>query len=53
MNKNYILSGGHDSVVRIWSRINHQLLNQISIHQKTISKLFPDINDPSIIHSCS
>lgn len=25
-NKNYVLSGGSDGIVRVWSRVNRQLI---------------------------
>jgi WD40 repeat protein len=52
-DKNYILTGGADSVLRVWARTNHQQLNQISAHQKPISRVLPDQRDASLIHSCS
>lgn len=39
--------------MRIWARKSRQLLQQISVHQKTISKVFPDCKLPNYIHSCS
>ena len=48
-----MLSAGHDSVVRIWALNNNKLINQISVHQKTVSKVLGDSKEPSMIHSCS
>jgi cilia- and flagella-associated protein 52 len=39
--------------VRVWSRKNRNLLTQISIHKKTVCRVFPDILKPNFIHSCS
>ena len=52
-NENYILSGGDDNVVRIWARTTRQLLGQIEIHQKSISKVLSDSKVPNHIHSSS
>lgn len=49
---NYILSGGEDCVVRIWST-SRQLINQISTHQKTVSRVLGDMSTPNIIYSAS
>ena len=51
--ESYFLSGGEDCVVRIWSNGSRQLINQISVHQKTVSKVLGDFKYPHIIHSCS
>lgn len=48
----YMLTGGDDSVVRIWSK-NRQLINQVSAHQKAVTKVLGEISASHIIHSCS
>lgn len=48
----YLLTGGEDCVVRIWSS-SRQLINQLSTHQKTVSKVLGDALSPNIIYSCS
>ena len=48
----YMLTGGDDSIVRIWSK-NKQLINQVSAHQKTVTKVLGEISASHIIHSCS
>ena len=59
---NYILSGGEDGAVRVWSRTTRKLLIQfngnfmslIYLDQKRdIVSLFPDLQKPYLIHSCS
>jgi WD40 repeat protein len=63
---NYLLSGGEDGAVRVWSRTNRKLLIQfngkkiifkepsLTIDQKKdIVGLFPDLQKPYLIHSCS
>ena len=50
---NYLLSGGEDCVVRIWAPNSRQLINQISVHQKTIRRVLGDYKYPHIIHSVS
>lgn len=52
-NENYIVSGGDDNVVRVWARTTRQLLGQIEVHQKSISKVLADSKIPNYIHSCS
>lgn len=47
-----MLTGGEDCVVRIWSK-TRQLINQLSVHQKTVSRVLGDLLTPNIIHSCS
>ena len=48
-----MVSSGHDSVVRIWAPNNNKLINQISVHQKTVTKVFGDLQTNNFIHSCS
>lgn len=50
---NYYLSGGEDSIIRVWSKTARQLITQIAIHSKEITKVFPDLMKPNLIHSCS
>lgn len=52
MDENYILSGSEDGTVRIWARTTHQLLTQFTPNRKTITRVFPDINQPHQIHIC-
>jgi len=53
VDENYILSGGEDALVRVWSRKVRQMVTQINPHKKEISCVFPDLEKPNIIHSCS
>lgn len=39
-------------MVRIWSK-TRQLINQLSVHQKTVTRVLGDVITPNIIHSCS
>ena len=50
---NYVLSGGEDALVRVWSRQVRKLTYQIAIHIKRVTRVFPDILKTNIIHSCS
>jgi WD40 repeat protein len=50
---NYILSGGSDGAVRIWARQNRKMLIQFNDQKRDIVNLFPDLNYPHVIHSCS
>lgn len=53
LGENYLLSGGEDCVVRIWSAGTQQLVHQISAHQKPVSAVLGDCRYPHIVHSCS
>lgn len=53
VDANYILSGGQDGAVRVWARANRKLLIQFNDQKKDIVSLFPDVNKPHLIHSCS
>ena len=47
------MSGGEDCVVRIWANATRQLMNQISVHQKSIIRVLGDYTYGHIIHSAS
>ena len=49
---NYILTGGEDGIVRVWTRKNHELVIQIPAHHKNVRSVFADLNKPNIIYSC-
>lgn len=49
---NYILTGGEDGIVRVWTRRTHELIIQIPAHHKNVRSVFADINKPNIIYSC-
>lgn len=49
---NYILTGGEDGIVRVWTRKNHELIIQIPAHHKNVRSVFADMNKPNIIYSC-
>lgn len=53
VDANYILSGGADGAVRVWARVNRKLLIQFNDQKKDIVSLFPDLNKPHLVHSCS
>lgn len=42
----YMISGGEDCVIRIWSSKTNQLINQLSVHQKRISSVLSDYQSP-------
>ena len=52
VNGNYILTGGQDNIVRIWTRRNHELIIQIPAHLSNVREVFADINKPNLIYSC-
>lgn len=49
---NYILTGGEDGIVRVWTRKTHELIIQFSGHHKDVYNVFPDLNKPNLIYSC-
>ena len=49
---NYILTGGEDGIVRVWTRRNHELVMQIPAHHTNVREVFADINKPNLIYSC-
>lgn len=53
VDENYIISGGMDGLVRVWSRKIRKLSYQIACHTKRITAAFPDILQSNIVHSCS
>jgi WD40 repeat protein len=53
VDKMYVLSGGSDGIVRVWSRNNRQLIIQVPAHTKAVTGVFPDLKKNHIIHSCS
>jgi cilia- and flagella-associated protein 52 len=48
----YLVSGGNDSVVRVWKLSNRELLTQHSDHKKAVTTVLVDCQSPNIIHSC-
>lgn len=48
----YLVTGGNDSVVRVWKLSNRELLTQYSDHKKSVTKVLVDCQSPNIIHSC-
>jgi WD40 repeat protein len=52
VNGNYIITGGEDGIIRVWTRKTHELTMQFSGHHSNTFKVFADINRPNIIHSC-
>jgi WD40 repeat protein len=49
---NYIITGGEDGIIRIWTRKTHEMTIQLSAHHSNVYKVFSDINHPNLIHSC-
>lgn len=52
MDSNYILTGGEDGIVRVWTRKTHELIIQLPAHHKDVYNVFADINKPNLIYSC-
>lgn len=52
MDENYILSGGEDGIIRIWTRKSHELVIQFPAHHKDVRNLFCDNTKGNLIYSC-
>ena len=52
-DKNYYISAGEDGLVRVWTRSARQLVTQVGVHSREVTRVFPDALKPHIIHSCS
>jgi len=52
VNPNYILTGGQDGILRVWTRTTHELTIQFSAHHKDTLMVFPDMNKPNLIYTC-
>lgn len=49
---NYILTGGADGLIRVWTRRTHELVMQIPAHHSNVREVFADIERPNLIYSC-
>ena len=47
----YLVSGGSDVKVCIWSRRTHQLVMQFTEHIKPVVAVLPDLTQPHLVHS--
>ena len=52
VNGNYMLTGGEDGIVRIWTRNTHELIIQLPAHEKNVYNVFPDLNFSNVIYTC-
>lgn len=52
IDQNYIISGGEDGIVRLWARQSHQLITQFTDNRRSVTRVFPDVKTPHIIHTC-
>lgn len=50
---NYILTGGADGLIRVWSKGLRKIISQLNFHTKEVTRIIPDFQRPNIIHSCS
>lgn len=50
--KEYLVSGGSDGCIRLWSHSSHRMFTSVGLHKGAITGLLVDINDPTLIHSC-
>jgi WD40 repeat protein len=49
----YLVTGGRDGAIRVWSLSSHTLITQHSEHTRPITSLLIDLVTPSLIHSCA
>jgi WD40 repeat protein len=49
---NYILTGGEDGILRVWTRLTHELTMQFAAHHKNVFNVFPHVNYFNLIYSC-
>jgi WD40 repeat protein len=49
---NYILSGGEDGILRVWTRKTHELVLQLPAHHKDVMSVLADINKPNLVYTC-
>lgn len=49
---NYILTGGEDGIVRVWTRRTHELVMDVPAHHRGVREVFEDVNKPNLIFSC-
>lgn len=52
VDENYILSGGEDGLIRVWTRKTHELVIQFPAHHKDVRNLFCDNSKGNLIYSC-
>jgi WD40 repeat protein len=53
MTSTYLVSGGADGAVRVWAMGSRELIIQFTEHRKSVTEVLVDLDDPSLIHSCS
>ena len=53
LNNLYIITAGHDGIVRIWNRSIRNLIGQVNLHSKQITRVLVDFQKPHIFHTCS
>ena len=52
VDQNYILTGGEDGVLRVWTRISRELTMQFPAHHKDVLNIFPHVKYPNLICTC-
>ena len=53
VDQNYILTGGEDGLIRVWSKGLRKIISQLNFHTKAVTRIIPDFQSANIIHSCS
>lgn len=49
---NYIITGGEDGIIRVWTRKTHELAFQLPAHHSNVYKVFADNKRSNFIYSC-
>jgi WD40 repeat protein len=52
VDSNYILTGGEDGIIRVWTRLTHELTMQFAAHQKNVFCVIPHVNYFNLIYTC-
>jgi WD40 repeat protein len=52
VDSNYLLTGGEDGIVRVWTRTTFELTIQFPAHHKDVFNVIPDISKPNVIYTC-
>jgi len=53
MTSTYLVSGGADGAVRVWALSSRELIIQFTEHRKSVTEVLVDLENPSLVHSCS
>ena len=52
VDSNYILTGGEDGLLRVWTRLTHELTMQFAAHHRNVYNIVPHPNYFNLIYTC-